>query len=75
MDTRVGKVIAIEAQTVTGKVTNPLHLLHENTCTQLENLFHRTLIPKAMDLFDMGDGFPSVLDGVGRVKCPVLVCV
>ena len=28
---------------------------------------------KAMDLFDMGDGFPSLMEGVGRVKCPILV--
>ena len=26
-----------------------------------------------MDLFDMGDGFPSLLEGMGRVKCPTLV--
>lgn len=24
-------------------------------------------------MFDMGDGFPSLLDGVKRVKCPLLV--
>ena len=28
---------------------------------------------KAMDLFDMGDGFSSLMEGVGRVKCPILV--
>ena len=26
-----------------------------------------------MDLFDMGDGFQSLLEGMGRVKCPTLV--
>lgn len=26
-----------------------------------------------MDMFDMGDGFDSLLEGVARVKCPVLV--
>ena len=31
------------------------------------------LYPEAMDLFDMGDGFPTLLDGVKRVQCPVLV--
>ncbi|XP_002736918.1 uncharacterized protein LOC100374280 [Saccoglossus kowalevskii] len=30
-------------------------------------------ISKAMDMFDMGDGFPSLLDGVSRIKCPVMV--
>lgn len=32
------------------------------------------LIPhKAMDMFDMGDGFESLEEGVARVRCPVLV--
>ena len=32
------------------------------------------LLPiQAMDLFDMGDGFPSLQEGVARVQCPVLV--
>lgn len=26
-----------------------------------------------MDMFDMGDGFDSLLDGIKRVKCPVLI--
>lgn len=26
-----------------------------------------------MDLFDMGEGFPSLEAGVSRVKCPVMV--
>ena len=26
-----------------------------------------------MDMFDMGDGFESLEEGVARVKCPVLV--
>lgn len=30
-------------------------------------------ISKAMDLFDMGDGFPSLQEGVARVQCPVLI--
>ena len=28
---------------------------------------------QAMDLFDMSEGFSSLEEGVGRVKCPVLV--
>ncbi|XP_031552965.1 serine O-succinyltransferase-like isoform X2 [Actinia tenebrosa] len=30
-------------------------------------------ISKAMDLFDLGEGFDSLLDGVSRIKCPTLV--
>lgn len=30
-------------------------------------------ISKAMDLFDMADGFPSLEYSVGRIKCPVMV--
>lgn len=30
-------------------------------------------ISKAMDLFDMGDGFNSLAEGVARVQCPTLV--
>ena len=29
--------------------------------------------PQAMDMFDMGDGFESLKEGVARVTCPVLV--
>ena len=28
---------------------------------------------KAMDLFDMGEGYDSLQDGLTRVKCPVMV--
>jgi homoserine O-acetyltransferase len=30
-------------------------------------------ISKAMDLFDMGDGYSSLVEGLSRVKCPILV--
>ncbi|XP_022327170.2 uncharacterized protein LOC111126670 isoform X2 [Crassostrea virginica] len=30
-------------------------------------------ISKAMDLFDMGEGYDSLQDGLSRVKCPVMV--
>lgn len=30
-------------------------------------------ISKAMDLFDMSDGFPSLLESVKRITCPVMV--
>ena len=30
-------------------------------------------ISKAMDMFDMGRGFHSLKDGLGRIKCPTLV--
>jgi homoserine O-acetyltransferase len=26
-----------------------------------------------MDLFDMGDGYSSLVEGLSRVKCPILV--
>ena len=28
---------------------------------------------QAMDMFDMGSGFDSLLKGVARIKCPTLV--
>ena len=31
------------------------------------------LIHQAMDLFDMSDGYSSLLEGVSRVKCPVMI--
>lgn len=31
--------------------------------------------PQAMDLFNMGDGYNSVVEGLSRVKSPVLVGV
>ncbi|XP_072014699.1 serine O-succinyltransferase-like [Amphiura filiformis] len=30
-------------------------------------------ISKAMDLFDMSEGYSSLLEGVSRVKCPVMI--
>ena len=30
-------------------------------------------LPQAMDMFDMGDGFKTLEEGVARVTCPVLV--
>ncbi|XP_038046276.1 serine O-succinyltransferase-like [Patiria miniata] len=30
-------------------------------------------LSKAMDFFDMGEGFPSLVEGLARVKCPVMV--
>lgn len=30
-------------------------------------------ISKAMDLFDLGEGFSSLVEGVARVQCPTLV--
>ncbi|KAK3748648.1 hypothetical protein QZH41_015348 [Actinostola sp. cb2023] len=30
-------------------------------------------ISKAMDLFDLGEGFHSLLDGVSKIQCPTLV--
>ncbi|XP_022094913.1 probable serine-O-acetyltransferase [Acanthaster planci] len=30
-------------------------------------------LSKAMDFFDIGEGFPSLLEGLARVKCPVMV--
>ncbi|XP_020612275.1 serine O-acetyltransferase-like [Orbicella faveolata] len=30
-------------------------------------------ISKAMDLFDLGEGFSSLLEGVARIQCPTLV--
>ncbi|XP_071802564.1 uncharacterized protein [Asterias amurensis] len=30
-------------------------------------------ISKAMDFFDMGEGFSSLLEGVSRVKCPTMI--
>ena len=30
-------------------------------------------ISKAMDMFDVGSKFPSLLEGVARVRCPILV--
>jgi homoserine O-acetyltransferase len=30
-------------------------------------------VSKAMDLFDLGDGFPSLQEGVARIKAPTLV--
>lgn len=32
-----------------------------------------TITPQAMDMFNMGDGQESLVAGVGRVTCPVLV--
>ena len=31
------------------------------------------LITKAMDLFDLGEGFSSLLEGVAQIRCPTLV--
>lgn len=31
------------------------------------------VIGQAMDMFDMGFGCNSLIDGIARVKCPVLV--
>ena len=28
---------------------------------------------QAMDMFDMSDGFPSLLESFSRIKCPTLV--
>eukprot|EP00118_Oscarella_pearsei_P008518 m.44380 g.44380 ORF g.44380 m.44380 type:complete len:434 (+) comp33514_c0_seq1:152-1453(+) len=30
-------------------------------------------LSKAMDLFDLGDGYSSLLEGVKRIECPVLI--
>ncbi|XP_077997942.1 uncharacterized protein LOC144451056 [Glandiceps talaboti] len=30
-------------------------------------------ISKAMDMFDIGESFPSLFDGLSRIKCPVMV--
>ena len=36
-------------------------------------IIHAICLLQAMDFFDMGEGFSSLLDGVSRVKCPTMI--